>query len=352
MSETGVLPTAADAYRVRKIKLATSGMKIAVLMPLTAILQNIFNVSVTESVAATLADQVILSIITSITLIGLADLCAGVFTFIYNASKGKGFSEYRRTAGFKVSWMMLLAAAVAGPMATGLWMAATPFAGLTMVAVITSLGPVFTVIVSRFFLKERVSARVYVGIAITVAGVIVAGWSEGGAAGTNFWLGIILALMAPIGFTLEAQFSTYAGDMIDPNVGCGFYRCFGSAVVGLVAMTILSAATGNLAAFGKILTLALTRPQLLLFVIIMGLLGAINYNAAYLAFNRTGPSRTLAIDSSRPVWSIPLGYLFAALGIATYSVTGFGIIGAVIVVVGLILVISKPSDLVNLRSTT
>jgi drug/metabolite transporter (DMT)-like permease len=351
MTETAVL-TATQAYEARKIKLATSGMKIALLMPLTAILQNIFNQSVTETVAATLADQVILSIICSITLIGICDIFAGVFTFIYNAARGKGIPEYKRTAGFKVSWMMLLAAAVAGPMATGLWMAATPFAGLTMVAVITSLAPILTVVVSRFFLKENLSPRVYVGVAITVTGVIIAGWSEGGEAGTNFVLGCILALMAPIGFTLEAQFSTYAGDMIDPNVGCGFYRCFGSGIIGLAAMTILSAATGNIATFGTILTMVFSTPLLLLFVVIMGLLGAVNYNAAYLAFNRTGPSRTLAIDSSRPVWSIPLGFLFAALGIATYSVTAFGIVGAVIVVAGLVLVISKPSELLNLRSTT
>ena len=342
--------TAEQAYSARKIRMATSGMKIALLMPLTAILQNIFNVSVTESVTKSLAEVVLLCIISSITLIGLADVFAGIFSFLYNLSKGKGIPEYKRTMGLKISWMMLLAAAIAGPMATGLWMAATPFAGLTMVAVITSLGPVLTVIVSRFVLKENVSSRVYLGVIITVIGVVIAGWSEG-EGGTNFWLGVVLALMAPIGFTLEAQLSTYAGDIIDPNVGCGLYRCFGSAAVGLTAMFLLSAGTGNLSEFGTILDIALTTPKLLLFVAIMGLLGAINYNAAYLAFNRTGPSRTLAIDSSRPVWSIPLGYLFAAMGVAAYSVTAFGIIGAIIVVVGLLLVISKPSELVNLRNT-
>ncbi|MEI2777039.1 MAG: DMT family transporter [Tetrasphaera sp.] len=348
MSDTAVL-TATQAYQARKIKLATSGMKIAILMPITAIVQNIFNVSVTEDVAATLAEKVLLSVIISITLIGMADLFAGVFSFLYNASKGKGIPEYKRTAGLRISWMMLLAAAVAGPMATGLWMAATPFAGLTMVAVITSLGPVLTVIVSRFFLHENISPRVYLGITITVLGVIIAGWAEG-ETGSNFALGVMLALMAPIGFTLESQFSTYAGDMIDPNVGCGIYRCFGSGIIGLTAMTILSAATGHIEDFGSILNMVLTSPKLLLFVAIMGLLGAINYNAAYLAFNRTGPSRTLAIDSSRPVWSIPLGYLFSAMGVAAYSVTKFGIVGAIVVVLGLLLVISKPSELVNLRN--
>ena len=344
--------TADEAYTQKKIQMAASGMKIALLMPITAILQNIFNNAVTVDVSATLSDKVIISIICSITLIGLCDLFAGVFSLIYNQARGKGFAEYKRTMGLKVSWMMLISAAFAGPLATGCWMASTPFCGLTVVAVVTSLGPIMTAFISRIFLKENISARVYLGIAITVVGVIVAGWTGFSEGGSNFILGFVLALMAPIGFTLEGQFSTYAGDMIDPTVGCGIFRCFGSGVIGLAAMAILSAATGDISHFGQILSIVVTTPRLLLFVAIMGLLGAINYNCAYTAFNRTGPSRTLAIDSSRPIWSIPFGYLFAALGIAAYSVGQMEIIGSVIVVAGLILIICKPSELANLRNVS
>jgi drug/metabolite transporter (DMT)-like permease len=341
--------SAVDVYRARKIKMASSGMKIALLMPFSAIVQNIFNSSVTDTVYATLTDKIVVSVICSITLVALGDFFAAIFTFIYNAANGKGITELRRTIHMKVSWFMLLAAAVAGPIATGCWMAATPFCGLTMVAVITSLGPILTAFISRFVLHEKLNARIVAGICIVVGGAIIAGWS-GASGGSNYVIGLILAFLAPIGFTLEGQLSTYAGDMIDPNIGCGFFRCLGSCVCGLVFMLILSAITGNIDAFGQIIAMSLTTPKLLLFVILMGLCGAINYNAAYLAFNRTGPSRTLAIDASRPLWSIPLGFLFAALGVAEYSVTGLAVVGACIVVVGLILVISKPSDLVNLRN--
>ena len=344
--------TPSEAYTQRKIQMALSGMKIALLMPVTAILQNIFNNSVTTTVSAALSDKVIISIICSITLIGMCDIFAGIFTFLYNTAKGKGIAEYKRTMNLKVSWMMLLSAAFAGPLATGCWMASTPFCGLTTVAVVTSLGPILTAIIGRFFLKENISGRGYAGIAITVVGVIVSGWTGFSEGGSNFILGFILALMAPIGFTLEGQFSTYAGDMIDPTVGCGFFRCFGSGVIGLIAMAILSGTTGNMEIFGQIIYMVVTTPVLLLYVGIMGLLGAINYNCAYTAFNKTGPSRTLTIDSSRPIWSIPFGYLFAALGVAAYSVNTMGVVGAVIVVAGLILIICKPSELANLRNVS
>lgn len=344
--------TPSEAYTQRKIQMALSGMKIALLMPVTAILQNIINNSVTTTVSAALSNKVIISIICSITLIGMCDIFAGIFTFPYNTAKGKGIAEYKRTMNLKVSWMMLLSAAFAGPLATGCWMASTPFCGLTTVAVVTSLGPILTAIIGRFFLKENISGRVYVDIAITVVGVIVSGWTGFSEGGSNFILGFILALMAPIGFTLKGQFSTCAGDMIDPTVGCGLFRCFGSGVIGLIAMAILSGTTGNMEIFGQIIYMVVTTPVLLLYVGIMGLLGAINYNCAYTAFNKTGPSRTLAIDSSRPIWSIPFGYLFAALGVAAYSVNTMGVVGAVIVVAGLILIICKPSELANLRNVS
>lgn len=342
--------TPEEAYRARKIKMATSGMKIALLLPFSAIIQNIFNGSVTDAVAPSLSDKVLISIICSITLVALGDFFAAVFTFIYNTIKGKGLTEYKRTASMKISWMMLLAAAVAGPLATGCWMAATPFCGLTMVAIITSLGPILATFFSRFILHEKLSPRVVLGICIVVFGAIISGWEGFSGGGSHFILGLILAFMAPIGFSLESQFSTYAGDIIDPNVGCGLFRCLGSCIVGLAAMAVLAAATGNIAAFGAIIAISLGTPKMFIFVVLMGLCGAVNYNAAYLAFNRTGPSRTLAIDSSRPLWSIPLGFLFAAVGIGTYSVTGIMVVGACIVVVGLILIISRPGDLVNLRN--
>lgn len=341
-----------EAYRQKKIHMALSGMKIALLLPASAIIQNIFNSSVTESVNASISSAVLASIIASITILGIGDLFAGVFALIWNLAHGKGLTEYKRVFDFKISRASLLASLFAGPIATGCWMAATPFAGLTTVAIITSLAPIFTAFVGRVFLKEHLSGRAVLGIVIVVAGAIVAGWGGLDMNGSNYFIGILLALMAPIGFTIEGQINTYAFDMVDPTVGVGMYRCFGSGLMGLALMFLLSAATGNLDVFSTLFAVIFSSPVLILLVALQGLMGAVNYMAANVAFNKTGPSRTLAIDSSRPFWSIPFGYLFAALGIASYSVTTLGVVGAVIVVAGLILVICKPSELVNLRGGT
>lgn len=338
-----------EAYRQKKIKMALSGMKIALLLPISAIIQNIFNSSVTESANASISGTVLASVIASITILAIGDLFAGVFALIYNVANGKGLTECKRVFDFKISRTLLLASLFAGPIATGCWMAATPFAGLTIVSIITSLAPIFTAFVSRVFLKEHLSGRAVLGIIIVVAGAVIAGWGGLDMNGSNYIIGIILALMAPIGFTIEGQINTYAYDMVDPTVGVGMYRCFGSGLMGLILMVILCAATGNMDVFTTLFSVIFSSPMLILMVALQGLMGAINYLSANVAFNKTGPSRTLAVDSSRPFWSIPFGYLFAALGIAAYSVTTLGVVGAIVVVIGLILVICKPSELVNLR---
>ena len=81
--------TPQEAYNARKIKMALSGMKIALLLPISAIIQNIFNSSVTDTVSGQLSDKVIVSIMISIVLLGIGDIFAGIFTFIYNVVKGK-----------------------------------------------------------------------------------------------------------------------------------------------------------------------------------------------------------------------------------------------------------------------
>lgn len=338
-----------EAYRQKKIQMAASGLKIALLLPVSAIIQNIFNSSVSEAVNASLSAQVIVSIIASITILAIGDIFGGVFTLILNTIQGRGITEYARVWDFKPTRILILGALFAGPLATGCWMAATPFCGLTLVAIITSLAPVFTVFVSRFTVKEHVSPRAVLGIIIVVIGAIVAGWEGMDMSGSNYVIGIVLALMAPIGFTIEGQINTYTFDMVDPMVGVGLYRCFFSGILGLILMAILSAATGNLAAFAEIFHIIFTNPFLILMVALQGLMGIINYLSANVAFNKTGPSRVLTIDSSRPLWSIPFGFLFAAMGIASYSVTRNAVIGAVVVVIGLILVICNPSELVNFR---
>lgn len=345
-----------QAYVDKKVGIAKVGMLIAWISSVTAILFGIFNgaaSSLIEADTGTDLSHPLVEAIVCITILGVGEIIAGIMTLIYNAVKGKGFKEWKRMTGFKVSWMMLLSALAAGPLATGLQVSAYSMAGITYVTAILGLSPVLTAILGRIVFKENLNKRVVLGIIIVVAGALVTTFiGTPDTAGSNFMLGIILACICPIGFALEGMFATYAGDLIDPIEGGGFYRTICSGIMGLTAMAIISGCSGNLPVWTGTIKAIFTNPLTLLFVLIFAAFIALSYTTTYTGFNKCGPSRCLAIVNTMPIWSIPIGLLIGALmpKYYQYDVTGAAIIGAIVVVVGVILVVMKPSELFNLRN--
>lgn len=337
-----------DAFRRRKIRLAYLGIFAVWISALTAISQGMFNSIGTGIVSTNFADNPIIIIIIAVTLLALIDITGGIWSFIYLCLTRRGPREINRMMHVKVSWMMLLGAVAAGPFATGCWMSAVNFCGITITTAIMGATPIVTAIVSRIVFKERLSIRAYLGIVIVVAGIIFAAWTPPEGM-NNFYLGVMLALLAPIGFTVEGMVCTYAADVVDPIMGCGIYRTFGAGIPGLILVSILSMVTGNAGMVTDIIKIAFSNGTILMWIVLAGLMGAISYGTTYYGFNMCGPARTLAVVNTMPVWSIPLGLLYAGIGITVYSVTSQTILAAAIIIIGLTLVIAKPSELFSLR---
>ncbi len=73
------------------------------------------------------------------------------------------------------------------------------------------------------------------------------------------------------------------------------------------------------------------------------------YGGGDTCFNYCGAGRGNTIIQTATIWSIPVGYFFAMIGLNPYHVTTVGIAGAFVVIIGVVLVLSKPADLFNLR---
>ncbi len=342
--------SAEQAYRNKKISIAKAGLLLAWLSSVTCICQTMFNNIGTPIISANFEDRALITAIIAITLLGMSDFFSGIYTLIYNVATKRSIKEYRRMCGMKISWTMLLAALAAGPFATGCWMSSSNMCGVTYTTAILALTPAVTAIMGHFVFKEKLGARVVFGIAIVIIGTIINGWAK--PEGMDyFYIGVLLAALAPIGFSLEGMISTYASDMVDPLVACGFFRCFGAGILGLVGMAILSAATGYSSVYTGVISTVFSNPIAFFSLAMMGLFGAIGYGTTYAAFNKCGPTRTLAIVYTMPVWSVPIGLAFAAATpLYTYSVTPLALVGVVIIIVGMVLVVAKPSELFSLRN--
>ena len=340
-------------YEKKKIRLVFWGMFLAIMSGVTALIQSIFNdvigqISMANS-GVVLPDNPFATLVLVVTGLAIADFIGSGWTILFNIVTGRSVKEYVRTIKLPVSWMMAISAITAGALGQALAFTAYDFCGMTVAATIVGATPLITVIIARFVFKEKLSPRALMGVVIIVIGGSLAAWGPTDIS-PNFYVGILFALIAAVGFSLEGIASTYAADMIDPYIGCGFFRCFiagvGELTLGAIVVVAIGFQDGLAAMFTNIFT-----AEVLPLFLCMGFLSAVSYGTIYGAFPKSGPSRTLALVFTNPLWTIPVGYIAAAIIPQYYEfgVNTMVVLGAVAVVVGGILVVIRPSELINLR---
>lgn len=341
-------------YEKKKIKIALIGMLLALISGIVAIC---------GQVSATLAgyasfvgneilveETPIIVIIYSLSIVSMADLGAAVFAFLFcGVTKRNPVKEIARTASLPVSWFMALGGIVAGPFATGCALASYSMCGLTVGTCGVAFTPLFVSLLSKFVFKEKLSPRAYLGICILIIGTCAV--AIGGTMDDKpfFYIGVAVSIFAAFCFAMEGIVSTYAADMIDEYVGCTFFRCFISSIAGILIVVILAAATGHLDFFADFYS-GLWQFAAWNFLV-GGILNSSSYLTTYAGFVKCGPSRTLAMVYTMPIWSIFVGLAGQALfaPVYTYGYNTLTIISAIIVAVGAIIIVCKPSELVNLR---
>ena len=266
----------------------------------------------------------------------------------YNAMTGMPIAEYGRVLRVKLSRTVLLAALAAGPIATACSIVGISMCGSTYGNCIIGLTPIITAILAAIFLKEKSGPRVFIGVAIAVVGIVIATLSPPEGI-SNFYLGILIIIFAPLGYSAEEIISTHAMDVSDPKVVCPLYRMIGGSLIEMICAIGVCLVTGHMGWFVSAFQIIFTSPVIMLFLLVVSILMAIQYNTIYVAYTYCGATRGSAILFASPIWSIPVGYFTATIGVLPYSVTGTGIIGAIIVVIGIVIVLAKPSELFSIR---
>jgi drug/metabolite transporter (DMT)-like permease len=214
-----MIQKANELYNKRKMKIAIFGLTLAFVAAMcNTIFQN-FSVAasgiIREGFASTLLAAYVLSVLT----LGICELIGGLITVGFNSSRGVPLAEYGRVWGVKSSRTILLSAILGGPVATAAAVMAIALAGSTYANCVIGLTPVVTAIFGILFLKEKAGVRVWSGIVICTAGVILATLSPPEGV-TNFYLEIAIVAICPIAYTLESIISTHAIDVSDPMLAC------------------------------------------------------------------------------------------------------------------------------------
>lgn len=271
----------------------------------------------------------------------MTDLIAGMSTFVINGRKGKA-KEYLRIIRTKPGRFIMLASVFGGPLAMSGYYMGLYLAGPFYAMAITAVYPAVGALLSRIFLKEKISKNAWGGILLCIMGAIVVSYIAPTAdAYPNFYLGIAACFMATIGWGLEGVICAYGMDLVDPDLAIGI-RWFTSFAIYFVAVLPFVAGIGF--AGYELFIKGFTSPVIAL-VLVAAVVNSISYFWYYNSINMSGVSRALALMITYALWGVIFGWIVNGSASVTLNI----VVGAVIIVIGALLVAGKPSELIKIR---
>lgn len=272
----------------------------------------------------------------------LHEIPAFLIFLVRNGITGK-LKEYGRTLRTLPGKMICVGGIIGGPGALTCSMAGILFAGPAYALAITGLYPVMGAILAVLFLKEKTNKRFWIGISLCVIGGFVLGFEPPkGDAYPHFYLGIVMSLLAAVGWGLEGTIGAFGTDTIDPNVSVGL-RAMASSIVFLILIPLVGG-------FNVFVDAIFVHPIAAGMVALAALAGSHSLWYWYVAFGMTGVGRAMAMNSTYSLWGVVFTLILSALGLMTFVLTQNLVIGVLIMVAGIILVVINPKDLVKLRN--
>lgn len=294
-------------------------------------------------------------ILQAVFLTGMNAIACALVLFIWNGGLGK-LGEMKRTViQVKAASKYFMAAGGCGAVAVSGTYIAALFLSPGFAAIAGLLYPIIGTIMSVLYLKQKVSKRGYLAVAVLLIGGITlysGSIITGGTAGSNALLGCIGGVMAAVGWGFEGVVAGKALDLCEPDIGLHLRFCF-EALYWIIILLII-AATG----IPIFATLSMMLHPVTLFVfLLLGLSFAWCYVSWYKSFPFLGVARGQAIGSLYAACAVifltiflgpesALGYDSSTMGIIVGTTIG----GLIICLIGSYLLASEDSEgMVSLR---
>lgn len=261
---------------------------------------------------------------------GFNDFFAALWLIGYNIVQGRG-KEILRSFRLFPGKMTCLAALMGGPVAQGAYLLGIAFAGPTYAVPISALCPVVGALLSAVFLKEKIVQRVWAGMGICLVGAIVISYMPPEGQVENFYLGLLCAAIAAVGWGLEGVLSAFGGSILDPKVTITIRDITSGIAFFIVVMPIVRG-------FGVFQAIWQT-PVVLAVLAVAALVAAISFLQWYNANSMCGVAKGMALNSTYVMWGIVFS---AAITRDVSAITGTVVLGALLITFGAILVSVNP----------
>ncbi|MFR4351196.1 MAG: DMT family transporter [Roseburia sp.] len=197
---------------------------------------------------------------------------------------------------------IVLGALLGGPIGMSGYVAAIHYIGPTYTAIISATFPAIGALFSYIFLKERMGLIQMAGLVGSILGVVMLGYTPGGAPGGNVILGFACALLCCIGWASEAVICAYG--MKDPDIkdehALQIRQLTSALFYGIAVLPVLR---------GWKFTLGILFTETAGIILLAACFGTASYLCYYRAIHRLGPTKGMALNITYSAWSL----LFALL---------------------------------------
>lgn len=226
----------------------------------------------------------------------------------------------------KKGLVTIVAAIVGAPVGMSAYLLAIKYAGAPYASSISVIYPGVGAILSYFILKEKLSIRAMIGIAVSLFGSFMLGFNPSADVPETFLKGVLFALVAVAGWALEGVIVGFAMKKIKnedhiqatPQQFLCVRYLTSLASYALVVVPLI----GGYGVAGKVVSSGLVFKYAGI-----AILGAITYLAWYKAVDLIGAAMGTALNSTASLWSI----IFSALLFGAKITLPLAIWGCVIV---------------------
>ena len=220
-----------------------------------------------------------------------------------------------------------LAALVGSPIGMSAYLLGIKYAGAPYASSISVIYPGVGALISYFVLKEKLSKRAILGIAVSLFGSFMLGFKPSGSVPETFFMGVLFAGVAVLGWALEGVIIGFAMKHVknedDVQATPQQLLCLRYFIAALAyAIVVLPAIQGYPLAAG------IVKQGLVWRYAGIAILGAMTYLSWYKAVDLIGAAMGTALNSTAALWTI----IFSALLFKAAITPALAVWGVVIVI--------------------
>lgn len=274
------------------------------------------------------------------------DTCSA-FWAVGNAIVQGKFKDLLKCLNSRPGRIIMVAAFVGGPIAGTAYVVALQMAG-SIVVPISALCPAIAAVLGKIFYKQAINKRMALGIFICVsASFLIGSTGMNGGFSKTIFLGLLIALVAAIGWGFEGCVAGYASAMVDPQIGICI-RQLSSGIANLfIVLPILGIMAGGLDISLNLTMQAFGSSSSMFWFMLSGLATFLTFMAWYAGNSMCGAGLGTACNGTYSFFGPFFCWLILGVmnGMEGWTLPMVAWIGAVIMMLGILIIAMNPLDL-------